>query len=111
MIIIGVVVLWLSFIAVTRIVNNTDRSKLNPFQKLAVILFVALDVFDNYTIFTVIFWELPSNDRKTVTARLKHILHTEDYRNTWRFKLAVFMCKYMIEPFDWGHCALGRVPE
>lgn len=74
------------------------------------IAFLVGDVGYNYTFGSVLFWELASRDRVTLTKRLRHILHSGLYLETsWRFKRAHFMCKYMIEPWDLGHCALKRL--
>jgi len=109
-IIISTLILWLSFIAVTKIVDDaSSRDDLNIFQKAAVFVFIVfIDVPHNYTVSSIIFWELADNDRKTLTARLKHILRSGLYEeDEWRFKLALFMCKYMISPWHFNHCGMG----
>lgn len=44
--------------------------------------------------------------RKTFTSRLKHYLRAQP--ESWRGKLALFMCKYMVEPWDFNHCGLNK---
>ena len=99
--------LWLAFIATVTIVDDAKtKDDLNLLQKVAVLAFAIFDVVMNYTVFAIWFLELANNDRKTVTARLKYYLKTQPL--TWRGKLATFFCKYMIEPWDFGHCAFRR---
>lgn len=69
-------------------------------------MFIIIDVIYNYTYGAMLFIEFADNDRKTLTARLKHYLRTQP--ETWRGKLAFFMCRYMIEPWDWNHCGLSK---
>ena len=88
-------ILWLSWIALTKIVDDArSRKDLNKFQMAAVFVFaVFIDVPHNYTAGTILFWEFADNDRKTLTLRLMHILHSGLYdEDAWRFKLALFMC-------------------
>jgi len=107
-ILIATLALWVSFIVLMKIVDDTKREDLNWFQKIAVILFVVFDVVYNYTYGAILFWEFADNDHKTLTSRLKHILLSGFYdEDEWRFKLALFMCKYMISPWDPGHCGMG----
>lgn len=63
-----------------------------------------LDIIWNIIFGTVLFMQLPHKDRLTLTHRMKYILITDD---GWRFKLAHFICKYIIEPWDWNHCGLS----
>lgn len=99
--------LWVWFAITTRVADGAkSRKQLNKFQLVFIYFFAAKDVFYNYTWGSLLFLEFASNDRKTLTARLKHILNTEFENPTWRFHLAVFLCKYMIEPIDFGHCNL-----
>lgn len=100
------VLLWLGFIAVMQVVQGVQRKEdLDVKQKIAVVLFVAGDVFYNYTYAAILFLELGSLKRRTLTARLKHYLREQP--ESWRGKIAYFMCKYMISPWDWDHCGLG----
>ena len=99
------IALWIFFIATAKVAQKANsREDLSPFQYLFVVCFLIADVIYNYTYGAVLFLEFASNDRKTLTARLKHYLRTEP--ESWRGKLSLFMCKYMIEPWDAGHCSL-----
>lgn len=110
LILVSTFILWLFFIALTAIVDDKTKqlSDLSLIKRILVIAFVVFDVIYNFTIGTLIFLELPSLKRKTLTLRLRYILFTKAEWE-WRFKLAYFMCKYMIEPFDWGHCRLHKI--
>ncbi len=102
-------ILWLFFISVTRITEKGDTwETLSLFEKIYVGSFLVADVLYNFTFGAILFLEPASMDRKTLTARLKHILHSVGYKGTWRHKLASFMCKYMIEPWDFNHCGLSK---
>lgn len=100
-----VLVLWIAFMFGAEILHKYEAGKLNHTEiflgKIYLALFMALDVFVNYTAMTYFFLEVPDNDRKTVTDRLKHYIH----RGTkgWRYRLAVFIGKYMVTPHDKGH--------
>jgi len=107
---ISLVILWLFFIATMAVVDDAEWENLNLVQKIFVALFVIYDVLWNFTGGSIMFLEFADMDRKTLTERLKHILHSGEYEETeWRFKLAIFMCRYLIEPHDFGHCRLGRL--
>ncbi len=69
------------------------------------IFFVFVDVVYDFTAGSVIFLQLPSFSRPTLTQRLKYIFETER-RYSWRYKLAYFACKYLISPWQWNHCGL-----
>lgn len=109
MVISATIILWLFFIITSKVADGAQsRDDLNLIQKVFVFAFVVVDVLYNYTFGSILFWEIADNDRKTLTARLKHILHSGFYKKyEWRFRLALFMCKYMISPWDWNHCGLG----
>ena len=105
-------ILWVSFIALTRIVD-TEKDKwetLNILQKVAVAAFVIVDVVHNYTAGTILYLEMAHPDRKTLTARMKELIHKRSDKKKidkyWRKPLALFMCKYMVEPWDFNHCGL-----
>jgi len=104
--------LWLGFIAVMGIVDDAkNREDLNIFQKICIVLFVLLlDVPHNYTAAVILFMGLPpGKGNHTLTERMRYYLHTEIYYRTWRWYLSRFICKYMVEPWDAGHCRLERL--
>ena len=115
-ILLATLVLWIGFIAITKIVDEKDEewSDLDLFEKVAVTVFIVGDVVYNFTYGTVVFLEFGSLKRKTLTARLKEIVTRQDNEfldQYWRKPIAMFMCKYMIEPWDFGHCALHRLKK
>ena len=101
-------ILWVFFIATAKVSKGAEQlSDLNVFKQLFVITFVTFDVLYNIVYGSILFLQLPSLRRgeKTLTARLKKNIKNEG--NSWRGKLSIFMCKYMIEPWDVGHCKIN----
>jgi hypothetical protein len=101
------IVLWLLYV----IVMSLEKAPL--WVKIvfspALIIGYPLDVIFNLVFGTIIFlqWHHTKKLSKlTLTSRLRFILITED-ENRWRWKLAHFLCKYFIEPWDFGHCGAG----
>lgn len=66
---------------------------------------LVVDVLFNLVYGTIMFMQWPSYKRLTLTARLKHIIDFQP-KDSRRFKLAIFLCKYLIEPWDAGHCRI-----
>ena len=103
--IIATIVLWLFFIAMMTIIGDAKHiQELSIPKRIFVVAFVIVDVVYNYTYGAALFLEFATKDRKTLTNRLKGYLREQP--ESWRGKLAQFMCKYMIEPWDPGHCSL-----
>ncbi len=106
----GIVGLWLLFIPTGLLLTRHRKKSLTGVRLwlsyLWGIAFVFIDVIVNYTSMTYAFLQLPDENRKTVTARLKHYIH--DHPGTVRARLALWMCRYLIEPWDYDHCALSR---
>lgn len=113
-IILASIALWVFFIVAATLKEKIlDKERHPILEAIALFVgfwFVVVDVIYNYTYGALLFMEMASGRRKTLTARLKHILHSGEYQSdSWRYRLAVFMCKYMIEPWDFGHCALDNL--
>lgn len=110
-VLLAILVLWVAFILGMGIKRKYEQGKLNGvetlFGRIYLFLFLILDVFVNYTAMVYWFRQIPSLKRKTVTARLINYLETQE--GTWRFRHALFFCKYMIEPWDFGHCKLLKL--
>jgi len=68
--------------------------------------FIAIDVFYNYTFGTLFFWQLPDWKHKTLSERLRKIL-AEEPEESKRWKLAYWVCRYFISPWDFNHCRAG----
>lgn len=106
--------LWVAFIAVATI-KNTLFDKTHPLIVripfyLIGAAFWLFDAWFNKTYGSILFLELGEFEDLTLTSRLKHTLHSGEYSaKEWRFKVALFMCKYMIEPWDFGHCSLHKL--
>jgi hypothetical protein len=110
-------VLWMFFIVTTKAIDDANKlSDLTVFRKVFVVAFVIFDVLYDLTFGKILFWELTDSRVKfyrgkgkiTLTARLKSILLSGEYKETeWRYILALFMCKYMVSPWDFNHCGMG----
>ena len=114
-------ILWISFVFLAQLLHKFKDGKLAPFPlffaKVFGVAFVAFDICYNVTIGTIIFLQMPNPDRLTLTSRLKQILRNPPsrafffskigtYIPHYRYYLALFFCKYLIEPSDPGHCGL-----
>lgn len=109
MIIINVIVasliFWLFWIAISRLIPHTKHKHfwvVDALIKLAFVIFIVIDAAFNITYGSLIFLELPKE--WMLTMRLQRILTS--YDTGWRFKLALFVCRYMVEPWDFNHCRL-----
>jgi len=102
------ILLWGFFIVTANIIKRYKEGELSTSMKIigwpVVIAFFLCDMAYNITYGTILFWQWPNYKRLTLTARLTYILRTAP--DSWRGKIAMFMCKYMIEPWDAGHCDL-----
>lgn len=105
--------LWLFFVNVMRwkdqLATMPLREKLYKYP-LGYIGFAG-DILWNIVFATVLFIQRPPGDNIhdwTLTHRLRVILRNKNPEklDIYRRGLAMFMCKYMIEPWDPGHCGL-----
>lgn len=64
------------------------------------------DVAYNLTYGTLMFWQTPRRGEWTFTARLQRCVHRVD----WRGAEARFICRYLVEPWDPGHCGQEYKP-
>lgn len=62
------------------------------------------DIFLNYTVATVMFWQIPQHKRETISGRMRRYLR-EDVG--WRAKIASVLCK-ILNIFDKDHCGSNR---
>ncbi len=102
-------VLWLLFIPAANIINRHREKQYRGARYYAayayLVFFLVADVLFNFSYGSLLFMQAPSLKRKTLTARLKHIIK---HQTGWRYRLALFICRYLIEPWDSGHCALAQ---
>jgi len=111
-IIISILILWILFVNVMYFKNilfkkypvNTLKGKLVRLVGYPLYWFALVwDVGTNVWAGSIIFLEPFNIKRLTLSARLINILNTvEPYK--WRYRLAVWFCAYLIEPWDKGHC-------
>lgn len=102
------IVFWLLFIAVANLYHNSYKNA-TGLKRYAMILLAGIglvvDVLYNFTYATVAFMQWPSLSRPTLTARMKYNLAND---TGWRYKLSSFVCRKMVEPWDWNHCGLSK---
>jgi hypothetical protein len=96
---------WGIYLAIMHLKTMRDQNKLTPASKVFgypwVFIFLGLDVLYNIVIGTVIFWEFPRE--WLFTARVSRLNDRKD----WKGKLAKFLCKELLDPFDpdGSHCS------
>ena len=105
--------LWIFFIFAA---NMKQRYEEKPwtlvpkwFAAIFIGAFIVCDVAYNVTYGTVLFMDFPHYKRLTLTARMKDYIHSDSkskITQKYRKPLATFICKYMVEPWDVGHCGL-----
>ena len=108
--------LWLLWIMAAGVI---ERYKKRPFTGLKLRLaqvflgfFWVVDVYVNLAASTVLFLQLPPvgpldelwerKYRLTLTHRLKYNIT----QGGWRGNLALWMCRYLVDPWQPGHCGL-----
>lgn len=100
-------VLWIIFINFMWAERNLHR--IPKWLHIPIKIFGAIgylyDVFFNFTWGILMFMQLPEFHRPTLSQRMKKILITEK-QTSWRFKLAFFVCRKLVEPWDPNHCGL-----
>ena len=114
----SLLVIWLFFASAMALKNKIeDKSKgVNiAFDLFVGLPFVILDLIFNIIFGTVWYLRLP--DFKGARYHLPLFTHRlrsslgDDPVDSWRFKTSYFVCAYMVEPHDWGHCSLHRLIE
>ena len=113
--------LWIAYANLMVLKNNYEDKFPEWLKKLLTyglgVPFILLDVLFNVIYGTLMYLELPDFKNchwkylPTFTERCSRHLHAEWSRpsKTWRFKLAWFICHYMLEPWDYNHCGLAKL--
>jgi len=101
--------LWVFFVNVIvlrdRYLDNPGNMALHYLVYGSGAIFVVYDFVFNVFIGSIIFLQLPTAGKWTLTSRLKDILRTEN-KTAWRYKFASWICHRLIEPHDPGHCSI-----
>ena len=104
--------LWIFFINVIALKEKfIDGKDFGIFQTpiyLIGLIFVFCDAAYSQTYGSVVLWRLPSTKRWLFTTRLKYTLANEPVESK-RWWVAVFYCRYLLEPWDFGHCGRAYV--
>lgn len=108
-IVLASVALWLLYLYSMPIIRRYET--MGPAQRVALLLLAGpivaagymLDVLYNLIIATVLFLDWPRE--WTLTARLVRYLKTD---TGWRADIAGWICRYLLEPVDPGHCYANK---
>lgn len=90
--------MWLSYVLTMHIIHRWDTLPLASkiLGAPAALTAYLFDIVLNWTLFTVVFLDLPRE--KTITERLHR------YRAGWRGTIARWVCEHLLNPFDPEHC-------
>jgi hypothetical protein len=97
---------WSFYLALCPLKRARDDGKLTKAARIfaypLLAVFMVLDVVFNLTLGSVFFLELPHE--LLFTARLQR--HLKDDQRSWRYKVADWLCRNMLDPFDpsGSHC-------
>lgn len=105
-------ILWILFVNVMFIKIVLLKKYPDGFQnKILLAILIPLnivasiyDVLFNITYGSLMFLQVFEARNITFTHRMKAILRTEP--DSWRGKLSMWICRYLIEPWDQNHCGL-----
>ena len=64
-----------------------------------------VDALYNWTFASVLFLDYPQE--LMLTSRLKRYLRDSE-STEWRFYVAMWICKYLVEPHDFNHCGMEK---
>jgi hypothetical protein len=117
------VVTWLIYVPIMWLKNNIDDIPKIFHWPIKIVAYpvaavgFVLDVVFNIIFGTVMFLQWPDfkdphvRFMPTLSERLRDIIkcRTAIEPDSFRFAMAMFICKYLLEPFDYGHCALAEV--
>ena len=111
------IVLWLCWVPASYLLDYSKHD--NPViawtVKIILAPFVVVDVYVNLIPSTILFFQIPPTggwsmikrqpERLTLTWRMSYNIA---YDETWRADLSEWICKYLVEPWDHGHCRLNK---
>jgi len=106
--ILAAIILWFLFINVMTWKKYKDKIPewVLPFLYVVVYIAYAWDIIFNILFGSIIFMQVPKH--ATLSARLSYNLVALE-PETWRWKMSYFVCRYIIEPWDWNHCGLKNL--
>lgn len=95
-------VLWVYYLACMNLQRAIEAKTIRPVAKWIGILWVLppawiLDLLVNLTVFTLLFWNLPSRPLELVTGRLTRYVNGDD---GWRRRLAIWIAINLLNEFD-----------
>ncbi|MBV1928560.1 MAG: hypothetical protein KUG81_03505 [Gammaproteobacteria bacterium] len=106
--------LWIFFIVAMYLKAYEEKIPDGPLRWLAALWVITgylLDICFNYIGASILFWSVPESGSHTLSERLRDILfeQTDIDKFSFRWWMAYYICKYMIETFDKGHCDLDKL--
>ena len=113
----GIVIFFVTWLLFINLMPLKDR-EFKWYIKYPIILLFAigyiLDVIFNILWGTCLFLQMPyrgTGFNLTFSQRLRRILRGDTLiaKGTFRYKMAMFFCRYMIEPWDKNHCGLEDI--
>ena len=93
---------WVFYLAMMHLKHNKEKITL-PVKIIMtpiILLFVVIYILMNLIFGSIIFLELPRSLQ--FTSRCQRNIAKRD--GSWRFHLAVWFCKHLLDPYDEGHC-------
>lgn len=114
-------ILWVFFVNVMWLKSNREKIPTWLVKPLMAFVFLGIlyDVLFNITFGTIMFMGLPDFKGAnfqwkgigfpTLSHRMRVILRAgkkDSFISKWRFYQARFYCRYLVEPWDKGHCGL-----
>ena len=116
LIILAIIPLWIFFVNVMWMKHNKEKVPkwAYPFAYAFAIIGYIYDILFNIVIGTIMFLALPDFKGSAyyappLTHRLRKILreaNTTSKLDKYRFFLAMYICRYLVEPWDPNHCGL-----
>jgi hypothetical protein len=113
-------ILWVLFVNGMLIIKRQDEipEKYHNFFKVIIGLSFLWDVLVNITVGAAVFGKEKAWDFKgaharylpTLTETLRFTLRTYA-KDHWRYKLADFICVWLVEPYDEGHCSIEEAEK
>lgn len=104
-------IVWVLYLLAMSLYKARARGSLTGWKLRAAQAFIAvcylIDVVYNATIASLIFWEPPRWQEWTLTRRCNRHL---DEGIGWRYTLAAFLCRRLLDPFapNGTHCKSGK---
>lgn len=99
-------IFWIIFVGVMSLQKRKKQLIAGiAFYSMLSIGFI-IDVLYNFTFGSLVFWEWAKE--LTLSQRMTRHIRGED---SWRKSVATWICKHLVEPWDFNHCHLQDTKE